>query len=323
MRAFIAILLATMPAQAVVAGGLESLAADGWYTWQFEAIDDAPAWCCFSWNSGTPGQAGCTLDAGDAGYGNCNDLHAGTAAMRIYTRIESGRPVKLMALSFGCPVNAEAAVTDLGAVATSESFAWLRQALADSRVSEYALAAIAVHRGEAPLRFLRDTAKAGSDDGIRENAIFWLGQVRISEASDDIERLMFADPDPAIRQHAAFSLAESTAANRADALIRQGRRDADAEVRSQAWFWLAQTGAPASEQAIMQAIDDDQDSGVREEAVFALSQLPGDRGVDALFSILRDRHMGRELREQALFWLVQSESDRAFAFVERLLADAP
>jgi HEAT repeat protein len=147
-----------------------------------------------------------------------------------------------------------------------------------------------------------------------------MAQGRISESASELERMMSRDPDPEIRQHAAFSLSQTSAPNRGDALIRQGREDEEPEVRSQAWFWLAQTGLNGSEEQIRWAIANDSDDDVRAEAVFALSQLPEERSVDALLAVLRDRSLHREIREQALFWLAQSDSDRAFAYLDELLA---
>jgi hypothetical protein len=40
-----------------------------------------------------------------------------------------------------------------------------------------------------------------------------------------------------------------------------------------------------------------------------------------LFAVLRDRQVHREVREQALFWLAQSDSERAFEYLDQLLAD--
>jgi HEAT repeat protein len=67
-------------------------------------------------------------------------------------------------------------------------------------------------------------------------------------------------------------------------------------------------------------IANDRDDDVREGAVFAISQLPGERAVDALFAVLGNRQLQPEVREQALFWLVQSDSDRAFEYLDRLLS---
>lgn len=46
---------------------------------------------------------------------------------------------------------------------------------------------------------------------------------------------------------------------------------------------------------------------------------PEEHAVNALSAALRDRELDREVRETALFWLAQSESERASAIVEQLL----
>ena len=90
-------------------------------------------------------------------------------------------------------------------------------------------------------------------------------------------------------------------------------------MRSRAWFWLAQIEAPESEKEIGRAIVSDPSAEVREQAVFALSQLPEERAVRSLLGILEDARMDNEVRKQALFWLVQSDSDLAYESIDRLL----
>jgi hypothetical protein len=321
LRLLLVCLLLAQPAPAAT---LDALDADGWYTWRVEAVEGGPEWCCVSWNRGRASPCACQLDGSHDGYGRLDGPESADGEVRLYARIESGRLARLRTLSPRCAVESRDRMTDLGLIDAGRSFDWLRRRVADdSAVSGDVLAAIAMHRGDAPLEFLVAAANGGADGELRENAIFWLGQVRIAEAAPVIERLMAADGSADIRRHAAFALAQSTYSARAAALVRQGRADEDPEVRSDAWFWLAQTGAGESEPAIMRAMLDDPDREVREEAVFALSQLPGDRAVDALLVLLEDRGMDRELRKAALFWLVQSDSDRAFMSVERLLVGSP
>lgn len=317
-------LLAPPAVPAAALDALDALDADGWYTWRVDGVEGGPEWCCVSWDRGQVTPCACNLDSRAAGYGSRDDQEPGSGEIRLYARIESGKVAKLRALSPRCAVESRDGVKDLGAIDAGPSFEWLRRRVGrDSAVAEDALAAIAMHRGDAPLEFLVDAANGGAEGDVRENAIFWLGQVRIAEAAPVIERLMVADDSADIRRHAAFTLAQSTYTGRAEALIRQGRGDADPEVRSDAWFWLAQTAAGESEPAILRAMIDDPDREVREEAVFALSMLPDDRAVDALLGVLEDRQLDRELRKEALFWLVQSDSDRAFTSVERLLVESP
>jgi HEAT repeat protein len=306
-------------AERAISAGLEALAVDGLYTWRVAATDDAPCWCCVNWSGKSYNARPCDLDSRNASYSVDDSLDA-AGEMRIYALIESGKATRIRTFSPQCAVTSRRDIIDLGTIQPVESLAWLQERVTSSTVGPDALAAIAVHRDPAALRFLLEIAASGPAMGLRKDAIFWMAQGRISESASELERMMFKDPDPEIRRHAAFSLSQSSAPNRTDALIRQGRDDEEPEVRSQAWFWLAQTGSSESEKAIQWAIANDPEGDVREEAVFALSQLPGERGVDALFAVLRDRGLHREIREQALFWLAQSDSDRAFAYLDELLA---
>jgi hypothetical protein len=255
-RAGCALLLSVFWTGFAVANPLETLDGNGWHTWRVEAVEGAPAWCCFNWAGNTATSRACNLDS-RSGYGSCGDGVTVNGFVQVYADLEDGSPVTLRVLAPDCPVEVEGSVTDLGAIDTDASFAWLSGLVQPgSRVSEDALATIALHRGEAPRRFLVEAAQGA----------------------------------------------------------------AEGEIRKSAMFWLAQTGAGESEAVIRQAIANDPDHDVREEAVFALSLLPEERAVDALTAVLRDRRLQREVRENALFWLAQSESDRALAVIEGLLA---
>lgn len=254
-RAAFAVLLAGCLASSAAAAALDVLGPDGWYAWRVEAADGAPAWCCFSWNDGAVTSRVCNLDR-HSGYGGCGDAEL-NGFVRVYAKLDGGQAVEIRTLAPGCPVESETEIADLGDVDSKASFDWLRRLVhPGSRVGEDALAAIAMHRGDAPRRFLIESARNAAEGDLREAAL----------------------------------------------------------------FWLAQTGARESETTIMRAIASDPEPDVREAAVFALSQLPESRAVDGLTSVLRDRELDRELREEALFWLVQSGSDRALAVVEQLLA---
>jgi HEAT repeat protein len=57
---------------------------------------------------------------------------------------------------------------------------------------------------------------------------------------------------------------------------------------------------------------------VREEAVFALSQLDDSIATHALIAVIHGNYP-RPIKEKALFWLGQSGSDEAMAFLDELL----
>ena len=83
---------------------------------------------------------------------------------------------------------------------------------------------------------------------------------------------------------------------------------------------LAQAGAAGAEEAIGAALRKDADDHVREQAIFALSQLPGERATLALIKVAEDRSLSREQRKRAVFWLSQSESSSAQAYLDKVLA---
>lgn len=294
---------------------------DGWYSWRVEAIEAPPTWCCINWQSGKARPQACNLQKTDGSFSNDPKNPNNTGQMQIYVRVLDGKAKELRTLSPQCPVTSTATINDLGIVENIASVDWLKYSVGvDKALSTNALAAIAVHAGNNAVDALLAASGKSSQQDVREDAIFWMGQLRAAETGKHIERYMFADSDADIREHAAFSISQSTAENRADLLIRQGRDDASAEVRSQAWFWLAQTGLPEAETAIGRALLDDADREVREQAVFALSQLPGGRAVSSLLAVLENRQLDRHSREQALFWLAQSDSAEAYEKIQQLIA---
>jgi HEAT repeat protein len=188
-----------------------------------------------------------------------------------------------------------------------------------ARKASDALAAIAIHRGSEALRYLSDLADAGPVTEIRKDAIFWLGQVRIGESSGELERLMFRDDNADIRQHAAFSLAQSNAPDRGAALIRQvtmtrtprfARRPGSGSRRPACPRAKTRSGGRSPTIATKTCVS---------RRCFALSQLPDERNVDALFAVLRNNQLPEDVRKQALFWLAQSDSERAYEYLDGLL----
>jgi HEAT repeat protein len=189
----------------------------------------------------------------------------------------------------------------------------------DRPLDESALGGLAMHRGELALNALADFARNDSRLETRKRAVFWLAILRGTQGADITSSVMFADNAPEMREHAAFALSQSRSPRVATDLIRLGNTDKVGDVRAKAWFWLAQTGAPESERAISAALRKEADDDVREQAIFALSQLPGDRATRALIALAEDRSLPKEQRKRAVFWLSNSESDSAQAYLERVL----
>lgn len=303
------------------------LPADGWSSWEVAAVAEAPAWCC--WTDGVNARNGswgtCKLDGNQGGFGSRDDETTDT--VRIYARTVSGKVDRLRALSASCPVEAATPIRDLGTVAQDDSARWLidlgKQAdqgtVKRNRIGNNVLAALAVHRGNFARDTLAGMARNDTRKETRKQAVFWLAQVRGAEGAEITSSVMFNDKDPDVREHAAFALGQSKSPRVTADLIRLGNTDKVGDVRAQAWFWLAHTGAPEAENAISAALRKDSDDDVRERAIFALSRLPDDRGTKALIAAAEDRSLSREQRKRAVFWLTQSESDAAQAYLDRVL----
>jgi len=263
---------------------------DGWYTWSTEAVEDMPAWCCYSWQGGSAIAKPCELDNNrNHGISIHNDANT-TDTLQLYVRMSDGKADRIRTLSPHCPVRSPTDITDFGAVNNDESLKWLKDYIgAGPGIGDDAMASIAAHESRVATEILTRTAESNPQNKLRKDAIFWMGQLRIAETFDTVVRFMNTDESADVRGHAAFS--------------------------------LSQSGAAGSREAIMKQMQNDSHRHVRDQAVFALSQLPDDEGVDSLLAIVRDRGQQQHLREKALFWLAESDSDRAYAEIERLLAE--
>lgn len=300
-----------------------ALPSDGWASWQVPAVGDARDQCC--WHGMKPGNAArtaCNLDNQRGSFGNRDD--AKTDALRVYAHLARGKVERVRVLSASCPIESATPVRDLGIVATDDSARWLAAQVRrpgsipeDSR--ENAIAALAMHPGDFSFGEVARLARDGEHEDERKSAMFWLASSRGIPGAEVVSRLMFGDPDSDVREHAAFAITVSRSPRIAADLIRLGTTDKVGAVRGQAWFWLAQTAAAESEQAIGAALRKDADHGVREQAVFALSQLPEDRGTRALIAVAEDRSLPAEQRKRAMFWLAQSDSPGAQAYLDKML----
>jgi HEAT repeats len=304
-----------------------TLPRDGWASWQVAAADAAPDWCCWSYsrNFRDASRTSCRLDGDQDGFGSRDN--ATTDMVRIYARTAGGRVDRLRVFGAACPVEAATPIVDLGSMTEDASARWLinltRQsessAAAREHVGDGVLAALAINRGNLARDAIAAIARDDARVETRKQAIFWLALLRGREGADITASVMFNDKNAEVREHAAFALGQSGAPRATADLIRLGTTDRDAEVRAQAWLWLAETEAPEAESAIFAALRKETDEEVLDGALAALSHLPDARATRALIATAEDRSLPRDLRKQAVFWLSQSESDAAHAYLEQVL----
>ena len=300
-----------------------NLPRNGWVSWEVPAVADAPAMCCFGWNDAPGAAPACKLDEQENGY-NSRD-HQTTDAVRIYARMRDGNTERVRALAANCPVQTATPIRDLGKADENASAQWLATRLksaeggGEKRTRSNVLLALAVHRASSALDALTALARNDSRLEARKDAVFWLAHLRGAAGARIATELMFGDPNPKLREHAAFAVTQSKSPQIATDLIRLAKTDRDTQVRSQAWFWLAHTGATQTESAIDAALRKESEQRVREQAIFALSRLPEERATTALIKVAENQSLSREDRKKAIFWLAQADSDKAVAYLDRVM----
>jgi len=125
---------------------------------------------------------------------------------------------------------------------------------------------------------------------------------------------------PELREKAIFVAAQHDSPESMQLILDAARNDPDPQVRQQAVFWLSQVSGEESLEALIEIAHDRTDREVQEKAVFALSQHSSARASQALEALARDAQNSIEVREQAIFWLGQS-NDNNIEFLSSLYGD--
>lgn len=321
----LSLLLSLGLAVASFAAHSATLPDNGWAQWQTERLTSAPSYCCIDWNGDADrarhgGQTYCDLNQKQQGFSSIKSDPNPT--MQIFAHFESGKLTEVRSLSTTCEIRNREQAVQLGTLSTTESVALLtnaaRPADGDRHDRGMLMLSVASHPGQLALNWLEAKVRSQNGDD-RQDALFWLGQVRASEARETLKYALMQDTDTAMRRHACFVVAESGLAERFDWLRDAAKQDADRSVRHDAWFWFGQAKPANAEQVLTAALRETNDHSTRNHLVFVLSQLPAPRGTDALVALLTNQQASAEVRKQALFWLGQSDDPRALAALDRYL----
>lgn len=242
----------------------------------------------------------------------------------------------------------------LGRAGNEESLNLLRalvEGQQTTRVSEHATMAIALHDDPRVAGMLKNFVQQSSDEKVRKNAVFWLGQIG-GETPFLADLVRNENEAREVRKQAAFAIgvskdsaalstlqslypsitqrdvknqiifAASINENKdaaVDFLIDIAGKDADRESRKQAIFWLGQKAGERSLGALKDTIDSaDADTEIQKQAVFAISQRSKDESVPLLIKIAKT-HSNPAVRKQAIFWLGQTGDERAVDFFKEIL----
>lgn len=279
--------------------------------------------CCFDkgFDSTT-----CRLEGKNQGWGSKDRERRTDQRMNVLLRFAGGKIDEIRGFSEDCPLDAGGRrFVWLGSVKPEESVAWLADVATtqkgdDDEPGSEAIVSLAMHRNANADKALEDLASAPSPRETREDALFWLGQMRGERGARFLAGVITDDPDDDIREKAVFSLSQSEAPWAAETIARIGREDRSPKIRQEALFWLAQMDAPEAPDIILEAIEKDPEPSVRKHAVFALSQLDDSKGVPYLIRLGKEASQ-REIRKEAYFWLAQSDDPAALKYLDNVLND--
>lgn len=302
-----------------------------WIAWSAPAVEGHRYLCCWGRGDKLSRRGACSLESRDRHFvmsdGHDFDRPPEIREIVVLVRAEGNGVEEVRVYSETCQLDAGGrTVIWLESADADQSVAWLASLIDEvvdrgdpEDLADEALLALALHEGAAADRELAAIASSGPSGSLREEAIFWLGEARGQAGLEVLDRLLDDEKDADIKTHVAFALTLSSAPGAIDRLTTLARQDPDPEVRGDALFWLGQEGGAGAVEAIQSAVESDASRDVREQAIFALSQLPNGQGTDLLLEIVRDKSQEASVRQHALFWLAQSEDDRALDLISDLL----
>lgn len=216
----------------------------------------------------------------------------------------------------------EQAVFWLSQVGTERSVDILADILrssGDNALREKAIFALSQSRSPRASQLVRQAAEDASlPRGVREQAIFWIGQRASAENAEYLRALFARVTDRELKDKVLFSLSQMRGMGNDRWLltVAQDTRQ-PAEVRAQAVFGASQAGVSVADLAAL--YDGVPDREVKEQVLFALSQRGRDTAaMDKLIAVARGDRDG-QMRQKALFWLGQSRDPRAARVIQDII----
>jgi HEAT repeats len=338
--------LKPQPAGAAFAQSFRSLVSaqvePAWIGYSVPAVEGERVMCCFAsgdtWISGdivmsdrgSHTMAGCCLEPGSdsrrpvsGSQSNVPIKLEGSDRLVVLVRAVDRRVERVRLFSEDCPLDAGGRdVHWIEDVRPADSIALLESiAVSGSdhrRMSEGAVAAIAMHGDPAADAALERLIAPAQPASLRKKVTFWLGNARNRAGLDLLKRVLRDDASLEVRKGAVFGVSQSREPDAVDFLIATARSHAEREIRGEAIFWLGQKAGAKAASAITERIEQDPDTEVKKRAVFALSQLPKDEGVPLLIKVART-NPNPAVKKQAMFWLGQSKDARAVDFFAEVL----
>lgn len=158
------------------------------------------------------------------------------------------------------------------------------------------------------------------EDDVQAAALNAVLQMNSERAIPILEKVLARrDPESVcLRRKAIFIVSQHKNERVEQMLLDAVKTDPDAEVREQAVFWLSQVNSPRSTAALESLLVTSQDRAVQEKAIFSLSQQNRPEARQALRNYASRDDAPEDLRDNAVFWLGQSNDAENLAFLQGL-----
>jgi hypothetical protein len=172
----------------------------------------------------------------------------GPDSLFVFIRAEAKNITRVRMFSEGCAIDAGGLpVTWIEGVTAPQSVALLSRLVDASRprrVSDGALAALAMHADPAAATALVTSAGNAASPQVRGQALFWVAQRAGAQAIPTISEAIDKDPETDVKKRAVFALSQLPANEGVPKLIEVASSHSNPTVRKQAMFWLGQSKDP-------------------------------------------------------------------------------
>jgi HEAT repeat protein len=168
----------------------------------------------------------------------------------------------------------------------------------------------------------RRTQRCDDEDDIQIQALNALMQMDDDRALPILQRVLArrdAGSD-CLRRKAVFIVSQIDGAQVESILLNAARTDPDTEVRLQAVFWLSQVDSESAVAALDSILTRETNREIQEKAIFALSQHDSRTARQALRRYAERSDIPTELRQNAVFWIGQSDDPENAQFLRGLFS---
>ena len=232
-------------------------------------------------------------------------------SMLLVVKYDAGELDRLNMVSEVCQINAGGTILHwLNEVDPAASIEFLANWLESRPKQDEGFAALAMHRHPAATTKLIEFTYPEFARDLRKSAVFWLGQREDDASLNRLVQLTSDLQDEALREHLSFVLSIRKDRAAQDALLKMAQQDPSDRIREKALFWMAQSGHPDAEAMLLDRLEAEPELAADHQIGFMLSQLPDGKG-QAHLTRLALSHAAPEVRQDALFWLCQSQAENA------------